>query len=317
MNRLAVVAVRAIPTVFMVTVLVFLVARLLPGDVVELRLQDANLSQSELQQQRAALGLNEPLTGQYVLWLQHAVHGDLGRSLWTGAPVSRDIQHRLPVTLELAVLAAAWALVMGTTVGILSAVRMGRFSDYAGRTLAILGLSMPEFVVGTVILLVFSRYLGWIPPRQYRPFLSDPSGNLLQFIIPALILGSTSGALVMRMTRTAVLEVLNQDYVRTARAKGLGGRLVLRRHVLLNATPPILALFGLVFAQLLSGTVILESIFGLPGLGQYMLDSVLRRDYISIQGVALVVAIGVLAVNAVIDCALDAASPTGVRSQTA
>lgn len=309
MNKLTSIAGRTIPTFVIVTMLVFLVARLLPGDVVALRLESANLSQEDMAKERDRLGLNEPWAKQYVTWITHAVRGDLSQSLWTGRPVRDDIRQRLPVTLQLALMAATWSLLMGTAVGILTAVQRGKIGDYVGRTVGIMGLSMPEFVAGTVILLGLSLYVGWIPPRQYTPFLENPVNNLTQFFIPAIIIGSTSGALVMRITRTAVLDVLNQDYVRTARAKGLEGRVVIGRHVLKNAAPPVLTLFGLAFAAMLGGTVIMENIFGLPGIGQYMLDSVIRRDYISIQGVALVVSIGVLAVNTTIDIAVDAIIP--------
>jgi peptide/nickel transport system permease protein len=309
MRRLSSIGLRIVPTLLIVTMLVFMISRLLPGDVIALLWENQSYSKADIERERKRLGLDKPLPQQYLTWLGQTLQGNLGVSLWSKRPVTADIRQRYPVTLELAVLSSSVALTLGVSLGVLSAVRKGTLPDYAGRSFAILGLSVPAFVVATLTLLLLSLYAGWIPPRRYVPFTQDPLRNLSQFALPALILGVEGAAIIMRMTRTAVLDVLGEDYVRTARAKGLTRTVIMGRHVLKNAAPPILAVFGLAFAGLLGGTVIMENIFGLPGLGQYAIDAVTRRDYIAIQGITLISALGVLGVNAIVDLLIDAVTP--------
>jgi peptide/nickel transport system permease protein len=289
-----------IPTLWLVTLLVFAIVRLLPGDIVVLMLSEQGYASDRTKLERM-LGLDRPVYEQYLRYVGRAICGDLGTSLWTREPVLDEIVRRLPVSLELAFLSMVCGLMIGLPAGILAAVRQDSWADYFFRTIAIGGLSIPGFWMATVIIVATSICWKWVPPMRFTPFLQDPLANLSQFVLPALILGCTLSASVMRMTRSVMLEVLREDYVRTAWAKGLRESAVIARHVLRNAMIPVATITGLHLSTLIGGTVIMESIFVLPGMGRFLLDAMTWRDYPVIQGVNLVLATGVIVLNLLID----------------
>jgi peptide/nickel transport system permease protein len=297
-----------IPTLFLVTLLVFSVIRLLPGNIVVLMMSEQGYAsdRSKLEQM---LGLDRPFYEQYCRYIAQVFGGDLGVSLWTREPVLDEILRRLPVSLELALLATLFGLLMALPTGILSAIRQGAWVDYLFRTIAIGGLSIPGFWMATFVIVSASIYWKWVPPMRYTPFLRDPLANLAQLILPALILGFALSAGVMRMTRSIMLEVLREDYVRTAWAKGLRESAVIVRHVLKNAMIPVVTITGLQLSTLIGGTVIMESIFVLPGMGRFLLDAITWRDYPVIQGINLFLATGVLVLNLVIDLVYGCLDP--------
>jgi peptide/nickel transport system permease protein len=289
-----------VPTLGLVTVLVFAIIRLLPGNIVVLMMSEQGYA-SDRAKLEQMLGLDQPFYRQYLTYVAGALRGDLGVSFWTKEPVLDEILQRLPVSIELALLALACGLVIALPTGILSAVRQDSWADYLSRSLAIGGLSIPGFWMATVVIVVASIGWRWVPPMRYTPFLRDPVANLSQFAIPAVILGFALSAGIMRMTRSMVLEVLREDYIRTAWAKGLPESAVVARHVLKNAMIPVITIMGLQFAALLGGTVIMESIFVLPGMGKFLLDAITWRDYPVIQGINLFLATGVIVLNLLID----------------
>jgi peptide/nickel transport system permease protein len=289
-----------IPTLFLVTLLVFSIIRLLPGNIVVLMMSEQGYA-SDRAKLEQMLGLDRPFYQQYLSYLAKVFRGDLGVSFWTREPVLDEIWRRLPVSLELALLAMFFGLLIALPAGILSAVRQDSWLDYVFRTIAIGGLSIPGFWMATVIIVSASIYWKWVPPMRFTPFLRDPPANLSQFILPAIILGFALSASVMRMTRSMVLEVLREDYVRTAWAKGLRESVVIARHVLKNAMIPVVTIMGLQLSALIGGTVIMESIFVLPGMGRFLLDAITWRDYPVIQGINLFLATGVIVLNLLID----------------
>lgn len=292
-----------------VSVFVFVIARLMPGDVLTNAWAGRDPTQKELQAERERLGLTKPLYEQYAVWAGNVLRGDFGRSLVTRRPVSQELRQRLPVTAELAVAGTFLSAVVGISLGLAGAVKRHSIVDHLTRSMAMLGISLPSFLIASIVLLLLSKYLHWIPPQRYESIVDSPRNNFQQFIFPSLILGFWGAAAVMRMTRTAVLDVIQLDYVRTAYAKGLSGKVVVWRHVLRNAWPPIIVVLGLVFAQLLSGTVVLEIIFGLPGIGSYVVDATNARDYSAVQAVALFMSVAVIVANAAADMAVSIADP--------
>ena len=289
-----------IPTLFLVTLLVFSIIRLLPGNIVVLMLSEQGYASDRATLERM-LGLDKPFYVQYLTYIGRALRGDLGVSFWTKEPVLEEIVRRLPVSLELATLSVAFGLLLGLPAGVFSAVRQDSWVDYVFRSVAVGGLSIPSFWLATVIIVLASIYWNWVPPMRFTPLWRDPLANLAQFILPSLILGAALSASLMRMTRSMVLEIFREDYVRTARAKGLGEPVVLARHVLKNAMIPVVTIMGLQFSALIGGTVIMESIFVLPGMGRFLLDAITWRDYPVIQGINLCLATGVIVLNLVID----------------
>ncbi|MBI4498287.1 MAG: ABC transporter permease [Chloroflexi bacterium] len=290
------------PTFILVTMLVFGLIRLMPGDVLFAKIGEGLFAgQRELDDLRHQMGFDRPIYVQYLDFMGGAVRGDLGRSLWSDKKVSDLILFRLPVTLELAVLAILTGLSIAIPVGVLSAVRQDTFLDYLLRSIAIGGISIPAFWLGTLILTFPAIWWGWLPPLRYVQIQDDPLRNLSQFILPALVLGTLLSASVMRMTRSMMLEVLRQDYVRTARSKGLQERTVIFRHALKNAMLPVWTVVGLQIAFLIGGTVIIESIFALPGLGTLLLEAIRVRDWPVIQGLNLFFTAWVLLVNLAVD----------------
>jgi peptide/nickel transport system permease protein len=290
----------AIPSLVIASVIVFSLARLIPGDVVTLMMEE-NQYARDLEEMRAKLGLDRPIHVQYLEWIGRALSGDLGQSLYSGRPIVQEMARRVPVSLELGAVALVFAVLLGVPIGILAAVRQDTAKDYVARSGAILGLSVPGFWLGTLVVVLPALYLGWSPSIQYTRFEADPWGHAVQFLIPGFLLGIASAATIMRLTRTQLLEVLRQDYVRTAWAKGLAERKVILKHSLKNALIPVVTVLGIQIAQVLSGTVIFESIFGLPGMGRYLFDSITERDYPAIQAINLVVVTTVVLVNLGVD----------------
>jgi peptide/nickel transport system permease protein len=292
----------AIVVLFLMSIVVFRLVHWLPGDALLVKLGDAGrIPPDKLEEARAEMGIDRPLTEQYLTWLSGIVRGDFGRSLIWDESVGQRILDGLPITLELAILASAVALLVAIPVGVLSALKQDTPIDYVARVLAILGLAVPNFWLATMLLLYLTLWFGWTPPLRYTPFWDDPWTNLQTFALPSLVLGFTLGASLTRMTRSTVLEVMRNDYIRTARSKGLRDRIVIGRHVLKNAMIPVITIFGLQFTGLLGGSVIMESLFSLPGVGGITLQAVQQRDYTQIQGNALLFGAIALFINVLVD----------------
>jgi peptide/nickel transport system permease protein len=289
-------------TLLGLTVLLFAMLRLIPGTVVEQMIgADAVVSAAMVAQLRAFFGLDQPWYVQYGRWIGELAHGDLGTSWRTGKPVFQLIAERLPVTLELTGLAVGFALVLGVLAGIVSAVRRDRAVDNVTRVGALLGLSVPVFWQGTMLILFLSVYLRWMPPIVWVGFFSDPARNLTIMMLPALCLGTASAANIARTTRACMLDVLRSEYIRTAAAKGLRPRLVVLKHALRNAFIPIVTVVGLQIGILLGGSVVVEEVFTLPGIGRLVLWSIYQRDYPLTQSTILFVAVMFMTVNLLVD----------------
>jgi peptide/nickel transport system permease protein len=289
-----------VPTLLLVSAIVFSLTRLIPGDVVVLMFEEKAYAE-DLEALRAKLGLNRPIYVQYGLWLGRVVRGDLGESLWTRRPVLEEITRRLPISLELGGLTIACALGMALPIGVLSAIRQDTLRDYAARSLAIIGLSIPGFWKGTVIIVISSIWFGWTPPLQFTPWTQGPWQHLSQFILPAVLLAIASAASIMRLTRALMLEVLRQDYIRTAWSKGMREQRVVLKHALKNTVIPVVTIIGIQIGQVAGGTVIFETIFGLPGMGRFLIDAIYQRDYPVVQGVNLLLATIIIFVNLLVD----------------
>ena len=289
----------ALIVVFLASVLVFVGVRAIPGDPA-LAYAAEERDAATLEAIRDKYGLNEPLHVQYVKWIGLALRGDLGTDS-RGLPVAETIVGRLPLTLELAALAMVIGGVVGITAGVIAAVRRGKPSDYAATTVALLGLSVPHFWLGLLMIIVFSVNLGWLPAGGYVPFREDPLGNLEHMLMPALVLGLGLSAVLMRQMRSAMLDSLGADYVRTARAKGLSEWSVVGKHALRNSLITVTTVLGLQLGALISGAIVTEQIFGIAGFGRLTVDSIAQRDYALLQGVVLVVAIGYVVVNLFVD----------------
>jgi len=289
----------AVPSLLIASLIVFTLPRLIPGDVVQLMLEEKAYGK-DLEDLRAKLGLNRPIHVQYFDWLGAVVRGHLGESLWTRQPVLSELERRLPVTATLGIFATLVAIAIGVPIGVVAATRQDGVIDFFARSAAILGLSVPAFVLAVLVTLLPAIWWGWTPPR-YVEFSKDPLGHLVQFILPALILGVASAAGIMRLTRGMLLEVLRQDYVRTAAAKGLRGRAVVLKHALKNALIPVVTVLGLQVAAIAGGSVIIEWIFGIPGMGQFLVDAIVQRDYPVIQGINLIIVTIIVVTNLSVD----------------
>ena len=290
----------ALPSLLIASLIVFTLPRLIPGDVVQLMLEEKAYGK-DLADLRAKLWLDRPIPVQYVDWVGRLARGDLGESLWTRQPVLGELARRMPVTLTLGFLAMVVAVGVGVPIGILSAVRQDGALDFFARSGAILGLSIPGFVQAIVVILLPAIWWGWTPRMGFTELAHGPATYLLQFVLPAIILGIASAAAIMRLTRGMLLEVLRQDYVRTAWAKGLRERVVVLKHSLKNAIIPVVTVLGLQIAQIAGGSVIIESIFGLPGMGQFLLEAITQRDYPVIQGINLLIVVIIVATNLMVD----------------
>jgi peptide/nickel transport system permease protein len=299
-----------VPTLFIASIIVFVIVRMVPGDVVDLMLSQNDSGQMSREQLLETLGLDKPMWQQYGKWISALVlHGDLGRSLWQNEQVSHMIATRLPVTFELGLLAMIIALTVAIPVGVYSAVKQDTAGDYITRSFSLLMLAIPGFWVGTMITVFPSIWWGWSPEIRFVSLLEDPLQNLKQVIVPAVILGLSLSAITMRMTRTMMLEVLRQDYIRTARAKGLPEFLILSRHAVRNALIPVITLIGSQAPILIGGTVIMEQIFVLPGMGLMLLDAVNQRDYPVVTGMFFVVGLSVMLINLVVDLSYGLLDP--------
>lgn len=299
-----------VPTMLAVSIVVFGLTRILPGDAVDQMLVESPyVTEVERDALRDRLGLGDPLPIQYINWVGDVVRGDLGVSLFTKRTLREELAARLPVTGELALMAITLSLSIALPLGTIAALRRDKWIDHVARLTSITGVSVPNFVMGTLVLTYLSIWFKWIPPIGYTPFATDPWRNLQQFVLPAAILGTELSASVSRMTRSSVLEVLRQDYIRTAEAKGLSRRQVVQRHVLRNALNPILTITGLQVAGIMGGTLILEVLFGLPGIGRLMYDGILQRDYPMVQGLTLLAATVYLTVNLIVDLAYKVVDP--------
>jgi peptide/nickel transport system permease protein len=294
-----------IPTLIGVAVLIFFLMRVVPGDVVELRFtgESSFASKANLDKERARLGLDKPLWKQFVDWMGGILRLDFGVSMWTGAPIIEEIRLRFALSLQLAIMSTLIAVLLAIPLGVIAALRQDTWVDYAVRIFSIAGLATPSFWLGILFILVLLIVFKWLPPMVYTPFWVNPVQNLAQLIWPALAVGYRYSAVATRMTRSAMLEVLREDYIRTARAKGLWEKLILSRHALKNAMLPVLTVIALEFAFLMGGLVVTEQVFNLNGLGLLFVESVAHRDYTLTQALVLLVAAVFIVVNFVVELA--------------
>jgi peptide/nickel transport system permease protein len=292
----------AIPVVLLVTLITFGLMRLIPGDV-SAALAGVSATPAEREQIRHNLGLDQPVQVQLVRWYSDLLHGDLGRSLFLGEPVTQATFERLPVTLSISIYALILTLLLGLVSGILAAMRQNTWVDQAAMIFAMLGISMPNFWIGLMMIVLFSVHLGWLPTGGYIPISQDFLGWLRTATMPAISLALLQVGLLARITRSTMLEVLRQDYVRTARAKGLPGYLVIGKHALANAMIPIVTVVGIIVSLLISGSVVTETVFSIPGVGQLLTSAILNRDYPMIQGALLFVTLLVVGINIAMDIA--------------
>jgi peptide/nickel transport system permease protein len=290
-----------IPTLVGVAIVTFVIMRFIPGDVVALRYAGAPVSQDVMDLERHLLGLDKPMWQQFVEWMSSTARLDFGTSLWTDHAVTEEIKIRLGLTLELAVIATLIAIAIAIPLGVLAAVKQDTWVDYVIRVFSIGGLAMPSFWIGIVMILFFFLTIKWIPPLTFTPIWEDPKANLLGLILPAIAVGYRYSAVAMRMTRSSVLEVLREDYVRTARAKGVGERLVVARHALRNSLLPVVTVISLEFAFLIGGLVVTEQVFNLNGLGKLLVDGVTHRDYPLVQALVLLMSSVFVFVNFLVD----------------
>jgi len=293
-------------TVFLISIVVFLLVRFLPGNVIDLLISQLQPSAGQMHVTREAvahsLGLDVPVYVQYGRWISNIVaHGSLGNSLMGNQPILPSIEAAVPVTAELGILAIIFSIIISIPIGVYSAMRQDTIQDYIWRGISVLFISVPAFWIGTMIMIYPSVWWGWSPPMQLIPFAKDPIGNLGMFVLPALVLGVTMTGGTMRMTRTMMLEVLRQDYIRTAWSKGLKERVVVTRHAMRNALIPVITTIGMQIPWVIGGAVIIEQLFVLPGLGRLMLTALQNRDYPTISGINLFVAVFVIIINLLID----------------
>jgi peptide/nickel transport system permease protein len=290
-----------IPTLVGVAILTFVIMRAVPGDIVALKYAGSPVPQSVIDEERHLLGLDKPMWEQFVVWMGDIARFDLGTSLWTGNSVVEEIQVRFPLSLELAFIATLLAIAIALPLGVIAAVRQDSWVDYAIRVFSIGGLAMPSFWIGILMILTTLTIWGWAPPLTFTPFTEDPIANLAQLILPAIAVGYRYSAVSLRMTRSTVLEVLREDYVRTARAKGLRETIVVMRHALRNALLPVVTVISLEFAFLIGGLVVTEQVFNLNGIGKLLVDAVAHRDYTLIQAIVLLLAAVFVFINFLVD----------------
>ena len=289
-------------TLLGMSLLLFVLMRLAPGNITDIIFESAGyVDEADRHRLEAELGIDKPLIVQYGRWLGDLVRGELGKSYRYDLPAWEVIKPRLPVTLELAALAMGFSVLLGVPFGVISAVRRGRPLDYALRVISLAGLSMPAFWLGMIIILGLVRSFGMIPSMTYVPPTENLRANLFQFLLPALAVGYRSSALIMRITRSTMLEVLREDYIRTAWAKGQRETLVVWRHALKNASLPVVTLIGIEFAFLIGGLVVTETVFNLPGVARYLVDAIQFRDYPIVQNLAMLIAVVVVMANLAVD----------------
>lgn len=290
----------AVPVLFLVSIMVFMLLQLLPGDPATVIL-GLEATPEALAALRAELGLDKPVIIQYIDWLAKVLQGDLGRSLVDRTPVFDLIIQRLPATVELTIGSFIVALLIAFPAGILSATKPGKAVDHAGTGLALIGMSIPHFWLGMMLIVLFAVKLGWLPASGYVPILQDPAANMMTMAMPMVATGFRESAILMRMIRSSLLEVMEADYIRTAYAKGLSEQRVVLEHALKNSLIPVLTTSGIIIASLLGGLVITETIFSIPGYGKLIVDSIFSRDFTTVQGAILVSAVFVVAINLCVD----------------
>ena len=290
----------AVPTLFLVSIFVFMLQKLLPGDPI-LVMAGESRDPETIAYLRELYRMNDPIVWQYIYWLGDVLQGDLGRSLRSGIPVTELIAQKLPVTIQLAVMSMIFAMLVGIPAGVISAVKKGTFWDYLANFVALSGLSVPNFWLGIMLILLVSVNLGWLPASGYETPFIDPWRSFQTTLMPSIVLGTAIAGSLMRHTRSAMLGVLQADYVRTARAKGLSEKTVILQHALRNALLPIVTLSAVMFGELLAGAVLTEQIFTIPGFGKMIVDAVFNRDYAVVQGVVLVTATGFIVINLLAD----------------
>ena len=298
----------AIVTLMVVVVMAFSVLRIMPGSAAEMMVTDQGYAQ-DVEALRDKLGLNDPVHVQFWGWMRDIFSGSMGESLYTEKPILEEIATRLPVSLRLAVMMLVTGWIVGVPLGVLAAVRQGTAVDEISRATAVFFLAMPTFWVATMFLVFPSIWFGWAPPLRYVPFMDDPIASMKHLVWPAIIGGLPISAAIVRVTRTLMLEVLRQDYIRTARAKGLSQWAVLYRHGLRNAAPPLVTMLGLQVTALITGAVILEQIFGIPGIGRYIIQAAIARDYPVVQALLLITAALLIATNLAVDLAYGYLDP--------
>lgn len=291
------------PTVLLITIIVFVIMRLLPGDVCLAILSDGegNFTQAELQECRVELDMDKNLAFQYFDWIGGVFQGDFGDSLWFKASVMEELGERIPVTIELAVFAMLMATVVAVPLGILSAIKPDSWLDYLARTFTLAGISIPNFLAALLLVLFLIRVFDWLPPLGYEKLWENPGLNLQQMVFPAVALAFYEMAFIARVTRSSMMEIIREDYMRTARSKGLSESVVLLRHGLKNAFLPVLTTSGWIFARLFGGTVIIETIFLVPGMGRILIESIFQRDYTMIQAEIVIIGVFIVLINLVVD----------------
>lgn len=295
-----------LPILFGISLVAFLIMRFLPGDVAYIILGGGGddtvaVDPQKIAELRNQLGLNEPLPMQYLNWLFGVLQLDFGTSLWSKQPVLTEIMNRLPLSLELALISMVIALVVAIPVGLVSAVYQNTWLDYLFRTVSIFGLALPVFWLGTLMILALSVWFNWVPPLGYVKFSQNPMANLQQLIFPAIVMGYANGAVISRMMRSSMLEVMREDYIRTAWAKGLDGKKVIFGHAVRNAAVPVLTMTGAEFGFLIGGMVVMETIFTLPGIGRFLVDSIMHRDYPVVQAIILILGLMFVVLNLIVD----------------
>jgi peptide/nickel transport system permease protein len=297
-------------TLIGMSLVIFALMRLAPGNIADVIFESAGyVDPAEKKALERELGVDRPLPTQYVRWMGEVLHGDLGKSYRYDMPAWKIIKPRLPVTIELAMLSLVFSILLGVPFGVISAVRQDKPIDYLLRVISLAGLSMPSFWLGMIVILLFVRQLGWIPSVTYVSPFEDLRANLWQFMVPAAAVGYRSSALIMRITRSAMLEVLREDYIRTAWAKGQRQTAVVWRHALKNASLPVLTVIGIEFAFLIGGLVVTETVFNLPGVARYLVDAIQFRDYPVVQNLTMFIAIVVVLANLAVDLLYAWADP--------
>jgi peptide/nickel transport system permease protein len=290
----------AVPVLIGISIVAFFLIRVVPGDTVTAIL-GANYNPEQAEILRAEYGLDKPLISQYLIWISNLFQGDFGQSFFTNRGVINSIFSRLPVTFELMVMSFIYSVFIAIPLGALASLKKNSLLDYTATFLGLLGVSVPNFWLATIFILVFSLYLGWFPSGGFVSFFENPLLNLRYMALPSLALGASVGAVVMRMTRSSMLEVLKQDYIEMARAKGVGQKALIISHALKNALIPVITVLGIQMGYLLGGSVIIEQIFSLPGIGRLTLQAITNRDYILMQGAILFVASGFVMINLIVD----------------
>lgn len=292
----------SIPTLILISIAIFGMIRIIPGDAITAQFtSQGNISAEEIEKARRELGLEDPIVEQYIDWVSGAVTGDFGDSLVTRSSVTDRIKDSMPISIEIALIGIIISVIVSLPIGVLSAVKAGTGLDYAGRLVALTGLAVPSFWLGILLLVLPSVWFGYLPPLRYIPFSESPFENLKQFILPGFAVGFVSAATLMRMTRSSMLEVIRADHVRTARAKGLTERVVILRHALKLAMIPVITILGAQIANLITGTVVIEQVFGLPGSGRLLIQAINQRDYPLIQAMVMFIAVTVLLANLLVD----------------